>query len=484
MSEGFEVVRTIRQHLRRGAALLEEGKLDQALGEADAALSLDPRSLPAQALRDRIHRVQRTNVDARADAPARESIPSFVPQGVNAASWRGFEQRITERRFRALLEAINVSIVSGDAQTARAALDEARELKPDAIELADFGARVAAMPASAPAPEPVPASRIWARAMGAAALFLIGLSMFAGLELIRPSEDPAPAPEPAAIEEPAPPVSDVPIADAVPPQARPDPLATTGDEDFVPAIVTPPEPTRRPREAEAFEPAPRPAVLRDVRPAIDRSVGAPADRPIETRRVVEETPLRPPRETPDEYVAPSLDSRPISTPAATMASAGVPRSAVSPPRAPTPDPAPARVPAAGPTPPAAAAAVPSAAVLVPGDQSRVEDVLRRYARAYDALDASAARAVWPSVDEKALARAFQDLSSQNVSFDSCDIDVRGAVANALCSGQASYVGRVGSREPRVEPRTWRFELRRDGDAWKIQSAETRRQSVAAPDRER
>jgi hypothetical protein len=113
-------------------------------------------------------------------------------------------------------------------------------------------------------------------------------------------------------------------------------------------------------------------------------------------------------------------------------------------------------------------------VVLPREESRVEEVLRRYARAYASLDASAAAAVWPTVDEKALARAFRDLASQNVSFDTCAIDIRGAVANASCQGEASYVVKVGSREQRTEPRTWRFELRRDGEAWKIENAEARR----------
>jgi len=128
---------------------------------------------------------------------------------------------------------------------------------------------------------------------------------------------------------------------------------------------------------------------------------------------------------------------------------------------------------------AASAASPLAAAVVPPrvDEHGVTQALNQYASAYGRLDAGAARAVWPSVDERALARAFAGLESQNVSFDSCDIDVRGTTANASCRGQASYVGKVGTREPRTEPRQWRFELRRDGDAWKIESAEARRVSA-------
>jgi hypothetical protein len=243
MAEGFELVRTIRQHLRRGAALLEQGKLDEALAETNAALALDAQSLPAQALRDRIERSRPAPTGINAAGSTTKSS-SFVPHGVNAASWRGFEQRITERRFRALLETVNTSIVAGDAVSARVALEEARELRPDAPELAAFEARVAAVPVAAAVPEGTSSARIWMRAMGAAALFLIGVSMFIGLELMRPSQNIAtvtvPAPmSPAVTPAEAPRVSDIPEAEPVP--------MPMDEDDSVPAIIMPPEPTLRPR---------------------------------------------------------------------------------------------------------------------------------------------------------------------------------------------------------------------------------------------
>ena len=127
--------------------------------------------------------------------------------------------------------------------------------------------------------------------------------------------------------------------------------------------------------------------------------------------------------------------------------------------------------------PAAAASVVASPIPTPvrGDQTGVAAVLNQYARAYGQLDAGAAREVWPTVNERALARAFAGLTSQDVAFDDCEIDVRGARANASCRGKASYVGKIGSGEQRTESRTWRFELRRDGDAWKIENAEARRQ---------
>ena len=130
------------------------------------------------------------------------------------------------------------------------------------------------------------------------------------------------------------------------------------------------------------------------------------------------------------------------------------------------------------TPSAAPAAAPAAAIVPPPNETlRVRSVLDQYARAYGRLDVSAVRAVWPSVDDRALARAFSDLSSQTVSFDQCVIHIDqqsgGSNAKASCRGKASYVGKVGSQQ-RTESRTVRFELKRDGDAWKIQKAQTGR----------
>ena len=479
MAEGFELVRTLRQHLRRGAILLEEGRFDDALAEADATLALDPQSLPGQALRDRITRLKHLSASPAIETPVAPVTPApFVPQGVNAASWRGFEQRIQERRFRALLETVNTSIVAGNAIAARVALDEARELRPDAPELDGFEARVAAVPVATPVLEAPPATRIWVRAMGAAALLLVGVSMLIGLEWMRPSETIAPVPISTPAQPIVIPAEDLRVVEA--PEPEPPPETITDSDDFVPAIITPPEPTLRPRDTTGTTGTTgtfTPAITSVSGPiAFNQPLNRPLSQPpaviIERRPVLDEPPLRPVGEVPDDYVSQAVGTR---TAAATEADLA--RSPVAPARMPPSAPPPVVTAAAVPSPEPAAVA--SAVNLSPGEQSRVEDVLRRYARAYDSLDARAARAVWPSVNEKQLAKAFQDLASQNVSFDSCDIDIRGAVANASCRGQQSYVGKVGDRAPRTEPRTWRFELRRDGEAWKIENAETRRQSTSS-----
>jgi hypothetical protein len=74
------------------------------------------------------------------------------------------------------------------------------------------------------------------------------------------------------------------------------------------------------------------------------------------------------------------------------------------------------------------------------------------------------------VNERALARAFDGLQSQNLTFEACDVHVAGDQARATCRGSARYVAKIGSREPRTEPRTWNFTLRRTGPDWKIESA--------------
>jgi hypothetical protein len=141
-----------------------------------------------------------------------------------------------------------------------------------------------------------------------------------------------------------------------------------------------------------------------------------------------------------------------------------PATAAPPPPSTAPSPAPG-------APARTSAAPPPAAVPTrPNDEQLVRDVLQRYRSAYDALDARQARAVWPGVNESALQRAFAGLESQRLTFNACQVDVRGATARAICRGAAAYVPRVGSREPKVEPRVWSFTLQKNGEAWQIASA--------------
>ena len=100
-------------------------------------------------------------------------------------------------------------------------------------------------------------------------------------------------------------------------------------------------------------------------------------------------------------------------------------------------------------------------------------MLGRYRTAFNDLDAVGAQAIWPTVDRRALERAFGQIERQDVRFTSCVVDVAGAVASARCSGRTNYVPRVGNRSERSENREWQFSLRKAGDQWNIASVQTR-----------
>jgi hypothetical protein len=117
---------------------------------------------------------------------------------------------------------------------------------------------------------------------------------------------------------------------------------------------------------------------------------------------------------------------------------------------------------------------PAATVEMVDDRALVRQTLQRYRSAYEWLDAGSAQAVWPAVNQTALARAFDGLESQTLTFDACDVRVRGEAATAVCRGSARYVPKIGNREPRVEPRIWNFTLHKDAGDWRIDSARAER----------
>jgi hypothetical protein len=110
---------------------------------------------------------------------------------------------------------------------------------------------------------------------------------------------------------------------------------------------------------------------------------------------------------------------------------------------------------------------------VPSDRSSIQDVLNRYQHAFNSLDASAAKALWPSVDERALGRAFDQLSRQAVVFDACKTAVTGRLAVSACQGHASYVPKIGNKMERTEAGRWTFKLRKGDSGWLIDGVESR-----------
>jgi hypothetical protein len=117
-----------------------------------------------------------------------------------------------------------------------------------------------------------------------------------------------------------------------------------------------------------------------------------------------------------------------------------------------------------PTPP-----VPDVATEIAAEEL-VHLVVEEYRAAYERLDASAAKNIWPSVDARALRHAFNQLSEQRLNFESCGVSISGDVASARCRGQAEYLPKVGSRRALVKAGEWVFDLARQDTAWHIVSA--------------
>jgi hypothetical protein len=101
------------------------------------------------------------------------------------------------------------------------------------------------------------------------------------------------------------------------------------------------------------------------------------------------------------------------------------------------------------------------------ESNRIRALLSRYETAYNRLDAKAASAVWPGVNQAALGRAFEGLLSQRVSLGLCDITVIGDIAGASCAGKARWEPKVGGGLQTAD-RYWKFNLRKTDDGWKIQ----------------
>jgi hypothetical protein len=123
-----------------------------------------------------------------------------------------------------------------------------------------------------------------------------------------------------------------------------------------------------------------------------------------------------------------------------------------------------------PAPVSAASAAPTAGLPEPRG---VTVALNRYQEAFSALDATAAHAVWPNVDVKALAKAFDQLEEQTFDLEGCNITVAGTKAEADCGGNARYIRKIGNRALRVEPRRWHFTLRQTNDQWVIDAVNAR-----------
>jgi hypothetical protein len=103
----------------------------------------------------------------------------------------------------------------------------------------------------------------------------------------------------------------------------------------------------------------------------------------------------------------------------------------------------------------------------------ITQAIKHLELAYEQRDATLAKAVWPTVNERALARAFEGLRSQTVTFDRCQMNVSDAAGEVECRGVTTYVPRVGAQNERRESRQWKFRVQKAADNWLITSVAAR-----------
>jgi hypothetical protein len=423
-----------------------------------------------------------------------------VPESHTATEqWQSFELRMRRRAFERCVVRAVAALDAEVLDDAREAFEEAQRLSPEDPQIRELASRLSA--AEAPPPElairltraeaPLAAAVQEHEPVGAGSWMLAAVLIlmsaaagwfWAGAGLDGPQRTapvvsagagapslPASTPPPPTIEpapEPAPPPE--PISEAGAAGSIVDGRAQPAEAP-VSALRSPLSATRSPLSA-----------VRD--PTGTAGAGTSSDATLESKSAT-----RP-------VAAATTDDRPVdrtiaSGPANLGASDGPP--AAPRPLAPDPPvhsapvlpealPAPAPLPAAIRTDGAAARAAESnsAGVLVSppdvsaNDERLVRAALNRYAAAYTGLDASAARVVWPSVDHRALARAFEGLAAQRVTLGRCDVRLNGASAQADCAGSATWTPKVGGGAQSAS-RRWRFDLRNSGGDWIIVQANVR-----------
>jgi hypothetical protein len=314
---------------------------------------------------------------------------------------------------------------------------------PEATEIPPLPSLLIASVNQPADPETAGASRsAWLAVFFAAACALVTFVEYRGFATLRVDDSEAP-PVPPQVS-----VADVPapVARTVRPSAPPTRPAVQQAAAAAPARPIP-APAPKPAATPSPAPAPRLAVVAPKREAERALPAAPRVSVV------------------------AIDRGPEPPPAVAVRTAAIPP---KPAPTSTATPTPVAVVAARPEPLASApppAPVATAVLAEAGnDEADIRSTLTRFRTAYSQLNASAARDVWPSVDTRALERAFQSLKSQDLRFDSCKMTVTGARAQAACKGRAVYVPRIGDQSPRFTAREWNFELRKADERWTIASA--------------
>ena len=116
-----------------------------------------------------------------------------------------------------------------------------------------------------------------------------------------------------------------------------------------------------------------------------------------------------------------------------------------------------------------------AAAAAPLEEDSILQVLHEYEEAFGRKDPVAAKAVWPALDDRALARAFNGLQSHSLALKDCGVTLvtTNAAARARCQGIATYLPKIGRRKPISATHEWTFNLSKSGGDWQIESAAIR-----------
>lgn len=381
-----------------------------------------------------------------------------------------FEQRMRLRRAATCVSAARVAIEAGRLVEAEDRLEEACRLDPDSLEATLLLEQLRSAEPRAAAPPvlfgeergPAGPGR-WSHwvAILIAVVSLAALAWWRAPGSNETRFTPARPPEPQRQSRPEPPA----VAQGVPAPTPVLPQGAVPAEDLfatgiglVPSAASPSRAAdERPERGTTGEspalpsPPPSRAPATPAPPTFAAPAGASDDPARPVPSATNAAPLPP---APEATVPGLLEERARPEPAS-------PEPAVPPPAVTSPPPA---------TSDAAPASLRDGAA---DDEAAIGQVLGDYVDAYNRLDATAASRVWPTVDQRALARAFAGLESQGLTFEGCELSVDGAEATAACRGRARYVPKVGDRDPISQARRWTFRLHRATAGWVIVQAEAR-----------
>jgi tetratricopeptide (TPR) repeat protein len=447
----------------RGA--FDAGDRTRALRHLDEALSIDPSFLAAQLLRERVLAATLAPAAPLAPAPPPDSPHQLPAKRMGSReAYERIEVRARQRRIDHCIAATRAALGRQQPEAAAAALSELIALEPDESNVASLSAELTDLRRRF-------ARRPFGARLAAAAVFF------------------AVAGTASWIDRPRLPTALVKLATSVrttePAAEAGIPVASAISVPEVAGGISVPDGSDRERRTSRLESrslvARRPLLAPSVAPSplVARALLQPPS--AASSPLVARAPLPPPAAAPSPLVtraplpplsvasrqASAASPRPVSTPATAPLSLPVPLSQLPTAAAITPREPPAAT-------IATAAPVEPAPIRARSDKDLVEDALQRYRRAYGRLNAQSAQAVYPTVNRVALARAFDGLESQSLTFDSCDVEVRGILARAICHGTARYVPKIGNRYPHTEPLVWSFELRKSNGDWTIYYAKASR----------